>query len=325
MRVQQIRSLAVSSSVAFALAACSGGDGGTSAPLIPSPPVTPTPSPTPTPTPTPTPAPGLTTQTAVKIFPGVTASTNFATMALEVPRGPAPTVTNASAGVTVRYDASSGTYLMAFPGAPEAPFYQFGGNTPNATWWNGETLQSNGNAPAVVTVLKPTNPQQQFSYTTLAYYDTGGMGGGSIGWTAFGIPAPAGSVPTAGSAAYQAMVAGVSADAPAWSVRGTATLQFNFASGTLAGHFDPVIYDLLAYGDAGLSLGRYDFSNTVYSSGSTTFSGQLTQPGITGTGSFNGQFTGPAAQELMSTWTAPYLNPDTNAQSTMFGVWVGSK
>ena len=38
---------------------------------------------------------------------------------------------------------------------------------------------------------------------------------------------------------------------------------------------------------------------------------------------FNGMFTGPAAQELMSSWIAPYtLNGQT---STMFGVWVGKK
>ncbi len=210
---------------------------------------------------------------------------------------------------------------MAFPVAPEAPFYQFTGDTPSDTWWGGETLQSNGNAPATVNVLKPTNPIQQFTYTTLAYFDTGGMGGGSIGWMAFGTGTPAGAVPTTGSATYTALVSGSTSDGFG-SIQGNATLLFNFASANLSGHFDPWYTDL---GGGSVPLGTYDFANTVYRSGSTGFSGQLSQAGLTATGSFNGQFTGPSAQELMATWSAPYLNPESNTVSTMFGAWVGSR
>jgi len=42
-------------------------------------------------------------------------------------------------------------------------------------------------------------------------------------------------------------------------------------------------------------------------------------------GSFNGQFTGPRAEELMARWTAPLHNPSTNTDTQMFGVWVGKK
>jgi len=42
-------------------------------------------------------------------------------------------------------------------------------------------------------------------------------------------------------------------------------------------------------------------------------------------GAFNGQFTGPAAQELMARWTAPTLDPNSNTTQQMFGVWVGKK
>ena len=103
-------------------------------------------------------------------------------------------------------------------------------------------------------------------------------------------------------------------------VRGTATLAFDFAAGTLGGHFDPTHYDLLLFGGNGQSLGRYDFVNPVYSAGSPIFSGQLTKAGTTEMGAFDGQFTGPSAQELMARWTIT-----NGGNPTMFGVWVGSK
>ena len=37
------------------------------------------------------------------------------------------------------------------------------------------------------------------------------------------------------------------------------------------------------------------------------------------------EIAGPAAEELMARWTAPYLNPATNQWSGMYGVWVGRK
>ena len=105
-------------------------------------------------------------------------------------------------------------------------------------------------------------------------------------------------------------------------IEGTAGLQFNFGAGSLSGSMTVDYYSNGGMGE-GYSLGQYGFVNTVYSTGSTTFSGQLSDPFGTGLGSFNGMFTGPGAQELMSSWSAPYtLDGQT---STMFGVWVGKK
>jgi hypothetical protein len=108
-----------------------------------------------------------------------------------------------------------------------------------------------------------------------------------------------------------------------FAVNGTASLQFNFGAGTLAGTFNPTTYSQSSGTE--VSLGTYNFVNTVFGVGSTTFSGQLQHSGTPTLGSFNGLFTGPAAQELMSRWTAPYLNPDNNQWSEMFGIWVGRK
>jgi hypothetical protein len=244
------------------------------------------------------------------IFPAVTASTDFAVIGSEASDPSSPLTT---AGFSVRYDAPSGDYIMDFPSTEPASFdpYNDGSDINNPFYWNGNAGDHE------VSVRKPTNPDLQLSYTTLATY--GAFSQGSVpayGWLAFGSATAAGSVPTTGTASYTAEVAGSSLDRH-YYIGGTATLQFNFGAGTLAGHFDPVFWG------SNTALGRYDFVNTVYGSGSTTFSGQLANAGFAQNGTFDGQFTGPVAQELMARWSAPFIDPATSQQSTMFGVWVG--
>jgi hypothetical protein len=168
-----------------------------------------------------------------------------------------------------------------------------------------------------------------YSYTTFGSW-TGTLGqtaDGRIsraeGFLAYGIPTAAAGIPISGSATYSATVQG--GTPTGFFIGGAATLQFQFAAGILSGHFDPIIYDW----DFPANLGRYDFSNTVFAAGSPNFSGTLSQAGVTGTGSFNGQFTGPQAEELMAGFVAPLNNPFVGPMGgvpdTMFGVWVGKK
>ncbi len=275
---------------ALGLAACGGGGGGSGLNS--------------TPTPPPPPPPG---QAPVKIFPAVTASTDFAVIGSEA-SGPTSALT--TAGFSVRYDAPSGTYIMDFPSTEPGVFTAFAEDTPNDSYWNGSA------GGKEVSVRKPTNPDLPLSYTTLAAYGIFEDAPATFGWLAFGTATPAGGVPVTGSAAYTAEVAGSTIDR-FQSVGGTATLQFNFGAGTRSGHFDPVFLDSSGH------LGRYDFVNTVYGSGSTIFSGQLSRAGLAQNGTFDGQFTGPNAQELMARWNAPYTDLLTGQQSTIFGVWVG--
>ena len=195
----------------------------------------------------------------------------------------------------------------------------FAGSTPSDTWWGGQLLDASGSWQAGGSVLKPSNPELQLSYTTLLQYDTSGMSPESFGIVAFGIPTPTSAIPLTGSASYTAFVAGNSID-NLYYIRGSASLQFNFGTGALAGHLDPLIYDM---GGGLLSLTRYSFTNTVFGAGSTSFSGQLSNPSVAGVGSFSGIFTGPGAQELMARWQAPFVIPYTQQTSQMFGVWVG--
>ena len=315
MTFWHVGKLFLASASALALAACGGGgDGGAQIAL--------TPPPVPTPTPPPTTSCTEPCLSKVDIFPGLTSSTEFAVVGSEAPGAGGTTLT--TTGFSVRYDAVNKSYIMDFPATAAGEFKQYSSNTPNATWWGGVVVDASGNpVTRDVSVLRPSNPDLQLTYTTLVGYNYLSVSSIPFGWAAFGTATPAGAVPTSGSASYSALVRGSSVDA--WgAIEGTASLQFDFGAGKLSGHFDPVYLYLGGLGETS-SLGRYDFTNTVYSAGSTTYSGQLSQAGLGQSGSFGGQFTGPSAQELMARWSAPFHDPITNVDSTMFGVWVGKR
>ena len=292
---------------ALALAACGGGGGAHIA-------STPPPPPTPTPTPTPTPGPY-----EPVIFPAVTASTQFATVGYESAGHPIQTGTLIGSGFSVSYDAQSNVYLMDVPGSDPGVFEA---KTTGDRYWNGTLLELafGFEQPIVLNVFRPGSQNWDFAdlkYTSFAEYQTTS---GRFGEMAFGLPTDASAVPVSGSATYDAFAAGQSDDG--LGIRGTVLMQFDFGAGTLSGSFDPYIYDLLA---GNTPLGHYDFTNTVYGTGSATFSGQLSRSGTAEKGTFDGQFTGPNAEEVMARWTAPLPDPDTNTTSVMFGVWVGKK
>lgn len=317
MKVQGLQA-ALLASVALSLSACGGGGGGGvgSTPFVP------------TPTPTPTPTPGCTGAEClevVHIFPAITETTDFAELGLEASGNTASLASLKRDGFAVSYNAEAGVYIIDVPSSEPGGFYVNTASTPNDRFWNGEIAEAPANVSIDASVFqpRPTNPVIQLTYTTYAMYGSTYQGG-PFGYVAFGSPTPGGAVPLAGNATYDAAVEGATLGGGGDSIKGSATLQFDFGAGTLAGHFEPVIYDLLSYGEEGLSLGSYDFINTVYSAGSTSFSGELSRSGLDN-GAFQGLFTGPAAQELMARWTAPFLDPRTNTTSTMFGIWVGKR
>ena len=305
MHTQFIRTLIVVTAAA-ALSACGGGSsgGGTGVASTPPPPPGPTPPP---------PATG-----PVNIFPSVTTSTQYPTLGYEG-SGTNPTAASLTGtGFSVRYDAGSKSYIMDVP-ASQPGFFK--ADTTGDRYWNGTLADGTGGAqPIVLDVFRPgsQNSDLALTYTSFGIYEANS--GSEVGAFAFGIPTASSGVPVSGSATYSAFVA-AKADVD-YGIRGSATLDFNFGAGTLSGHFDPVIYDLLA---GNTSLGHYGFVNTVYSAGSNVFSGNLSSPGVTGQGSFNGQFTGPAAQELMARFNAPFIDPRSKQQKEMFGVWVGKR
>jgi len=269
---------------------------------------------TPPPPPPPPPPP-----TYPHVFPGVTTTTNFAVVGAQGATIPTTIAALDTTNFAVRYDAGVDAYIVDLPYLPEGKFLSNGSN--NDFWFGG----IEGNCCAVITMLKPfpTTTRIQLTYTTYAtFYDYDFHDFAPFGVFAFGTATPAGSVPTTGSATYDAMVAGLTIDR-GFDVNGSATLHFDFGAGTLAGSMTPTMFSQTA--SATVSLGTYTFVNTVFGVGHTTFSGDLSHVGFSTLGSFNGLFTGPAAQELMARWSAPYENPDTHAMQEMFGIWVGKK
>ena len=307
--------------LAAMLAGC-GGAGGVvnSTPVA----VAPTPTPSPTPTPTPSPAPvqqpdhiGLVSAAPFKAL-------GFAQEYRKSDHGQtvAPTQTQS---VAFSYDAASETYTITLPilqpGKLVTTSYNGGSgelatSTSNdITLGNSATLQN-----ATVALQVPGTRYSPYSYTSWGTWGAFAPNPDSLqsGVFVYGIPTAATDVPLSGSASYGAKVVGQTSNGN--YVDGTAALNFNFAAGTLTGNMTPEYcpWDCV-------SLGRYDFTQTVYAAGSPNFSGQFNVPGSSGPSSFEGSFTGPQATELMARWQAPFLNPDSNVWGTMFGIWIGKK
>jgi hypothetical protein len=297
---------------ACAIAACGGGGGGvefTPPPPGPTTKTCPDGSVIPIAETCPQPPPA----TSPAIFSDVTTDTNFAVLGLEASAIGQAASDLTKTGFSVRYDAETTNYLIDLPSGEESPFIDYG---EDASYWNGYAAGG-----SYLNVFKPTstNPEMQLDYTsfgaiTQSYYSS------DFGFFTFGIPTPATGVPVTGSAGYNAMIVGSPLDIYG-KIDGDATLQFNFGAGTLSGHLDPVLH----YNGVDTDLGTYNFVNTVFGVGSASFSGGLSHAGTSSVGAFDGRFTGPAAQELMGRWSAPYLNPSTQQWNAMFGIMVGKK
>jgi hypothetical protein len=152
----------------------------------------------------------------------------------------------------------------------------------------------------------------------------------------FGVPTPEGAVPITGSATYSGSVlgesdvyyfefsSGVLVREP---VGGTVDLDFDFARGALSGGMSL---------DLGLEslkvpLGTFNFTKTVYSTGSTAYSGAFAT-GTPGENWFFGRFTGPNAEETIGAWALPFIFNTSTGDATAdnmphqaFGAWIAKR
>ena len=189
---------------------------------------------------------------------------------------------------------------------------------------------SNALQPVFVMMPVPGTDFSPYTYTSFGDWDgqTGTTAGGdevrSQGSFAYGIPTAPGDVPVTGSASYNAEIRATmnpGTDNSYW-VGGSASLMFDFSGGTLTGSMHPEIFD--GFNGYFLDFGVYGFTQTVYSTGSTSFSGKFLVPGLPGADSFfDGVFTGPDAAELMARFVAPFSID--GQQGTIAGTWIGTK
>jgi len=291
----QYRRMILVGAAAAALGACGGGGGGGGF-------VSSTPPPPITPTPTPTPRPAGT----FVLFPAPATSQQFAVAgaARLTTDDPTPRLDTADQ-VQVRYVASSNSYQVELP---------------NSQTWIDLAGKSEAEATAGgVTVVKQFGG---FQYSVLIDWITNSS---LRGVEALGIVTAAGGVPTTGSATFNALALGTTSESGSGQlvspfVQGPMTLNFDFAHGSLSGSISPVLdpewhdYD----------LGTFNFRDTVYSTGSPTFSGKF-DTNLTGVNSFNGLFTGPAAEELIGNFAFPYKSPINGQTYQAGGAFVGKK
>jgi hypothetical protein len=276
------------------LSACGGGGGGGAVASIPPPPQTPTPTPTPTPAARFAPIPAATTSQQF----AVSGSSHLAF-------GDGAPRLGAADQLQLRYVASTDTYEVELP---------------QSQTWVGLSGMSEGEA-ASGNGARVTIPYQAFQYSAPIEWFTDNS---LTGVEAVGIATPAGAVPVTGNATYTAYAYGRTSESnkPLVDplVLGDMTLNFDFARGSLSGGLtfmlDPEWNEF--------GLGPFEFRETVYSTGSTTFSGKF-DTDLPGVNSFSGLFTGPHAEELIGNFAIPYRSPINGQTYQADGAFVGKK
>lgn len=322
--MKQLASSAATAAMALALAACGGGGGGGTH-FIPVPPQAPTPTPPPTPMPPPPLPPGPIGLQSAKPFATVAAWTDgWGTLSMDPD------------AVRISYSAADNRYSVKLPEYQEGYLVPNGGNGSfnESGWINLYSTVSDvtlgaGPATQLVTATLDWPASSPFTYTSFGKWLGPAPMGEHQGVFAYGIPTATGDMPVTGSASYAGQIRGITSGelsgsnsiGPILSVFGSVFLSFDFGAGALSGSMTPQI---APQWDA-ISLGTYTFRDTVYSAGSTTFSGAFNVPGSSGASSFSGSFTGPRGAELMAKWQAPFIYPDTTQVGRMSGVWVAKK
>lgn len=314
---------------AVALAACGGGGGGMS--FIPAPPVTPPPPPPPPATaPIPPDHLGLISKAPFAVL------ATSGTFTLDSNGQTATQVSPPAAhDVQFSFDPVSNTYRITIagfqPGTLTNTSYNGSAGEPaSSSYSQVSTGNSTDLQPLHVYLPVPGVREGSFTYTSFGNW-TGEVGTSSSGETlrqegyfAYGIPTAPGDVPVTGSANYAAQVLGSIGSGPLYwiPVSGNVDLSFDFGAGKLSGSMHAGLFD--DWDGVNVDFGKYEFTQTVFSKGSTTFSGKFIVPGLPNAdSSFTGMFTGPNAAELMARFQAPYLYD--GQQGTMGGVWVGKK
>lgn len=323
---------ALAGAATIALSACGGGGGGTRLASTPTPPPSPPP-----------PAPPPAEPPPVKIFANPT-PVQYASVGASV-SGPggnldtydSPTATFGpissadAAQPHIRYNAA-GYYEIEMPGAAWDRLVHYKGivgpSSDNNYFQPQSVAQNQG-------YIVTTNSRDRgYIYSELAGW--GSFAASRWGYVAFGTATPEGSVPVTGSASYSGLVSGSTDIMVAdnlyggyfpMNVDGTVSLNFDFGAETLGGSMTLSMPD----GMNPVEIGTWAFRDTVYSAGSTTYSGSFDTTAL-GQNFFLGRFTGPSAEETIGAWALPFVfnrggefvTPDGQPHQA-FGAWIAKR
>ena len=213
---------------------------------------------------------------------------------------------------------------MQLPGGAWDTLVPFGNGT-------GDNDLTTAADPGDAELVTSTSRNAGYKYSEVASWSSKSLN--RFGAFAFGVPTPGGAIPVSGSATYSGSVMGESDvytfDLLATAyfrdpVQGTVNLDFDFAKGSLAGVMS---LSLAGFGPV-TPLGTFDFKDTVFSVGSTTYSGTF-DTNADGQNFFLGQFTGPHAEETIGAWALPFVLDVSNQSITAdhkthqaFGAWI---
>jgi hypothetical protein len=297
------------------LGACSGGSTTGAITPTPAPPLAP-----PLPPPPPPPPPASSPAVAIEIF-NAPATQEFTTL----------TPGAAEDGLRIRYNAAAGTYdvlpgdMSVWQGLRPHPEYS---SNPNIYFAFGPA--SRNEMSFFFTGASFRDTQQPYQYSNIAIWGDGvGAYWDDTNYTAFGMATPAAAIPVTGSASYSGKILGTTSyreadfligGTVAATMSGSISLAFNFQGGTLSGSIHPY---LTGY-PGPIDLGVFGFTNTVFSAGSTSFSGRFDTTAV-GANSFNGVFAGPAAQEAMGRWNMPFVLPSDGQTYDAWGAFIAKK
>lgn len=209
----------------------------------------------------------------------------------------------ADGGVGVQFDADLGAYIVSLPEGEQGAFFAM---TSDPDYWSGHLVQPTDTSTATNEYISFWRMEGSH-YSGLSYAYTGDTGV----MVAIGMATPEGAVPVTGSATYDFMISG--------DLGGNGEMQFDFDAGTLGGWAEP-IYNT---GWDGISLGVYDFVDTVFGVGSTGFSGTMYNAESEMEGSFAGLFTGPGAEEAMGLMTFNYVDYYSEQLTSTPALFVG--
>lgn len=224
----------------------------------------------------------------------------------------------------IRFE-SNGTYEIMLPGGEWDELIPFGqGTGPNVATDSTHDIQ----------LVLSGSRDNGYKYSEVASYIASGPN--QFGAFAFGTLTPDGAVPVIGSATYSGTVMGTSDviasdsfDGPnRASVSGSVDLDFDFGAGTLGGAMTVALGDDTG---ASLPLGTFNFKDTVFGVGSTSYSGKFDTT-VAGDNFFLGKFTGPNAEETIGAWTLPFILDTGSSTITadhsahqLFGAWIAKK
>lgn len=277
---------------AITLAACGGGGGGTEVAVIPPPPPPPPPPPT----------------SPQAIIPAATTSQQFAVAGAShtITGDQAPRLDSGSQ-LQVRYVASSNSYEVQLPGSQSWAAISYVATT------GGPPINYQGETADVW-----LHPAYQYS-RLIEWADAAQT---LVGYEAVGMATPSGGVPVTGSASYSGQIVGRTSEyqpdlADDFPVDGSIQLSFDFGLGSLSGSISPNLHQ-------GYAIDPLNFTDTVYSTGSTTFSGKF-DTNVAGMNSFNGLFSGPHAEELIGNFVFPYVSPIDSQTYQADGAFIAKK